>query len=137
MWLAIDTASWTDKSVIRSGRFCPPKSNTPEARLRYYASQLPIVEVDSSYYAMPSPQVAQLWAERTPPDFAFNIKAFRLSPAQVLGPVAKKNVMFVSRSWAGSLLTTIAASARRTICTRRAYRSERNQSLSRTSQSWI
>ena len=45
----------------------------PEERLRYYASQFPLVEVDSSYYAMPKPEVAELWAKRTPPDFTFNI----------------------------------------------------------------
>jgi uncharacterized protein DUF72 len=38
--------------LIASGRFYPPKCNTPEERLRYCASQFPLVEVDSSYYAM-------------------------------------------------------------------------------------
>ena len=37
-----------------------------------------MVEVDSSYYAMPVPATAQLWAERTPAHFVFNVKAFRL-----------------------------------------------------------
>jgi hypothetical protein len=60
--ILIGTASWTDKSLIASGRFYPSKSNSAEERLRYYASQFPIVEVDSSYCAMPAPQVAQLWA---------------------------------------------------------------------------
>src|SRR6202163_140593 len=105
--ILIGTASWTDKSLIASGRFYPPKCNSPEERLRYYASQFPLVEVDSSYYAMPAPQVAQLWAERTPPDFKFNIKAFRLFTghqtslaafpkdiAATLGPQAKKNVYY-------------------------------------------
>jgi len=50
---------------------------TAEARLRYYASQFPMVEVDSSYYAIPASQTAQLWADRTPRDFTFNVKAFR------------------------------------------------------------
>jgi hypothetical protein len=36
------------------------------------------VEVDSTYYALPSEQTAELWAERTPPAFTFNIKAFSL-----------------------------------------------------------
>jgi uncharacterized protein YecE (DUF72 family) len=76
--ILIGTASWTDKTLIASGRFYPPTSNTPEERLRYYASQFRLVEVDSSYYAMPKPEVAELWAKRTPPDFTFNIKAFRL-----------------------------------------------------------
>ena len=67
--ILIGTASWTDKSLIASGRFYPPKRNTPEERLRYYSSQFPLVEVDSSYYALPKPEVAELWAKRTPPDF--------------------------------------------------------------------
>ncbi len=105
--ILIGTASWTDKSLIASGRFYPPKCNTPEDRLRYYASQFPLVEVDSSYYAMPEPRVAQHWVDRTPADFTFNIKAFRLftghqtSPlalpkdiAEALGPVGKKHVYY-------------------------------------------
>jgi len=73
----VGTASWTDKSLIASKRFYPKGTTSAEARLRYYASRFPIVEVDSSYYAMPSSANAQLWAERTPAKFIFNIKAFR------------------------------------------------------------
>jgi uncharacterized protein YecE (DUF72 family) len=53
MAVLVGTASWADKSLVDSGRFYPPDVTTPEARLRYYASQFPMVEVDSSYYAMP------------------------------------------------------------------------------------
>ncbi len=38
----------------------------------------PLVEVDSTYYAPPAEHTARLWAERTPPRFTFNIKAFSL-----------------------------------------------------------
>ncbi|MEO7115328.1 MAG: DUF72 domain-containing protein [Caldimonas sp.] len=76
--IRVGTASWTDKTLIASGRFYPKGASTAEARLRYYASQFSIVEVDSSYYAMPTPQTAQLWAERTPEGFVMNVKAFRL-----------------------------------------------------------
>jgi uncharacterized protein YecE (DUF72 family) len=76
--ILVGTASWTDKTLIASGRFYPPNDNTPERRLRYYASQFPLVEVDRSYYAIPEARVAQLWAERTPALFLFNVKAFRL-----------------------------------------------------------
>jgi uncharacterized protein YecE (DUF72 family) len=105
--ILVGTASWTDKTLVASGRFYPPKCTSPEDRLRYYASQFPMVEVDSSYYAMPTAEVAQLWAERTPPEFLFNIKAFRLftghqtSPAvlpkdiaSALGPIAKKHIYY-------------------------------------------
>jgi uncharacterized protein YecE (DUF72 family) len=44
-------------------------------RLRYYADHFDVVEVDSPFYALPSPETAQKWAERTPPDFTFHVKA--------------------------------------------------------------
>ena len=76
--IRVGTASWTDKTLLACGRFYPRGASTAEARLRYYASQFAIVEVDSSYYAMPTPATAQLWAERTPEGFVMNVKAFRL-----------------------------------------------------------
>jgi len=76
--ILVGTASWTDKSLIDSGLFYPPTAKTAESRLKYYAQHFPMVEVDSSYYAIPVPQTAQLWAQRTPPNFVFNVKAFRL-----------------------------------------------------------
>lgn len=76
--ILVGTASWTDKTLIDCGRFYPGACKTAEQRLRFYAQQFPLVEVDSSYYAMPLPQTAQRWAERTPEHFVFNIKAFRL-----------------------------------------------------------
>lgn len=76
--ILVGTASWTDPTLIACGRFYPPGCKTAEDRLRFYATQFPLVEVDSSYYAVPTPQVARLWAERTPAGFTFNVKAFRL-----------------------------------------------------------
>ncbi len=61
-----------------SGLFYPRDVRTAEARLRYYASQFRVVEVDSSYYAMPAERNSLLWVERTPEQFVFDIKAFRL-----------------------------------------------------------
>ncbi len=73
----VGTCSWTDKTLLESGWY-PPQVATPEERLRYYARHFPIVEVDSSYYALPSPRNAVLWAQRTPDDFVFDVKAFAL-----------------------------------------------------------
>jgi len=78
MTFFVGTASWTDKTLIDCGRFYPASCKTPEARLRYYASIFPLVEVDTSYYAIPAPAMARQWAERTPDHFVFNVKAFRL-----------------------------------------------------------
>jgi uncharacterized protein YecE (DUF72 family) len=74
--VAIGTASWTDPTLVKSGAFYPKSARTPEGRLQYYASRFPIVEVDSSYYALPKREVAELWVERTPADFTFNLKAY-------------------------------------------------------------
>jgi uncharacterized protein YecE (DUF72 family) len=78
MSVSVGTASWTDPTLIASKRFYPSGCTSAEARLRFYASQFPIVEIDSSYYSMPSGSNSVLWAQRTPPDFVFNIKACRL-----------------------------------------------------------
>jgi uncharacterized protein YecE (DUF72 family) len=87
MTVRVGSCSWTDKTLIASGRFYPAKGcSTPEARLRFYASQFPLVEVDSSYYAMPTPDNSQRWVERTPGGFVFNIKAFRLLTNHQTGP---------------------------------------------------
>lgn len=91
--ILIGSASWTDKTLIDCGRFYPREAKTPEARLRYYATQFPLVEVDSSYYGMPTPQNAQLWAQRTPAHFTFNVKAFRLFTGhQTLPTVLHKDI---------------------------------------------
>src|SRR5690348_18381778 len=73
----VGTASWTDRTLIESGWY-PPEANNPEKRLRYYASQFPLVEGDATYYALPAEQTARAWAERTPAGFTFNVKAFSL-----------------------------------------------------------
>jgi uncharacterized protein YecE (DUF72 family) len=76
--IRVGTASWTDKTLIDCGRFYPPGVTSAEARLRHYASLYSMVEVDSSYYAMPMPATTALWAQRTPEGFRMNVKAFRL-----------------------------------------------------------
>ena len=86
MSIYIGTASWTDKALLDSGRFYPAHVNTPAARLRFYASRFPLVEVDTSYYSIPSAQAGQQWAERTPADFVINVKAFRLFTGHQTSP---------------------------------------------------
>lgn len=78
MRLLTGTASWTDPTLLACGRFYPPEARSAESRLRFYASRYRLAEVDSSYYALPSADNAYLWDQRTPDDFVFNIKAFRL-----------------------------------------------------------
>ncbi|GIF15933.1 DUF72 domain-containing protein [Actinoplanes teichomyceticus] len=75
--IRVGTASWTDKTLLASGWY-PAGADTPEKRLAHYAKNFPVVEVDATYYGPPSEQTTRLWAQRTPPGFTFNIKAFSL-----------------------------------------------------------
>jgi uncharacterized protein YecE (DUF72 family) len=59
-----------------SGQFYP--SNLPKEKyLEYYAQHLQSVEVNSSFYGLPEPEVARNWREKTPPGFIFSVKASR------------------------------------------------------------
>lgn len=75
--IRVGTASWTDKTLLSSGWY-PRGCDTAEARLEHYASQFPLVEVDSTYYFPPNERNSELWVARTPESFTFNIKAFSL-----------------------------------------------------------
>jgi uncharacterized protein YecE (DUF72 family) len=78
----VGTASWTDPTMVRGNVFYPRGVSSAEDRLRYYAEQFPVVEVDSSYYSLPERANALRWAERTPPHFTFHLKAHALMTGQ-------------------------------------------------------
>jgi uncharacterized protein YecE (DUF72 family) len=75
--ILVGTCSWTDRALVGSGWY-PVGRRDAEGRLRYYAERFPVVEVDASYYALPSERNSRLWAERTPDGFVFDVKAFSL-----------------------------------------------------------
>ena len=99
--ILVGTASWADKSLVGSGWY-PKEANSSEGRLRFYATQFPLVEVDSTYYFLPSERNSELWADRTPAGFTFNVKAFSLltqhpvkpkaMPEDLEYPTDKKNI---------------------------------------------
>ncbi|MHB8618698.1 MAG: DUF72 domain-containing protein [Chloroflexota bacterium] len=81
----VGSCSWADQTLVKDGHFYPSGVRTPEQRLRYYAERFSIVEIDSTYYRLPGEENAIAWDERTPPNFRFDAKAFRLlttHPAQ-------------------------------------------------------
>lgn len=41
-----------------------------------YAAHFPLVEIDTSFYAIPSPRTTSKWVEDTPETFSFVVKAF-------------------------------------------------------------
>ena len=78
----VGVASWTDPSMTAPGVFYPDRVTSAEGRLRHYATQFPLVEVDSTYYAIPARRTAELWRDRTPEHFTFDVKAHALMTGQ-------------------------------------------------------
>jgi uncharacterized protein YecE (DUF72 family) len=72
--IRVGTASWTDHEP-----FYPPeydKAAMKSQRISYYARFFNLAEVDSTFYRLMPKHNFELWAERTPEDFAFDVKAF-------------------------------------------------------------
>jgi uncharacterized protein YecE (DUF72 family) len=70
------TCGWTDEGLSRSGFYPPATKGNSAEQLRVYARTLPCVEVDTSTYAIPSPESTRRWADATPPGFLFHVKCF-------------------------------------------------------------
>ncbi|MGE0361606.1 MAG: DUF72 domain-containing protein [Vicinamibacterales bacterium] len=62
-----------------NGVFYPPKGARPRGfdELSFYARWFDVVEVNSTFYGQPRPDVTAKWAERTPPGFEFAVKLFQ------------------------------------------------------------
>lgn len=45
--------------------------------LRFYAEHFDTVEINSSFYGIPTPATAAGWAQRTPPGFEFSLKLYQ------------------------------------------------------------
>jgi uncharacterized protein YecE (DUF72 family) len=71
--IRLGTCSFADEGLIKT--WYPRGVSTPKARLGYYAERFDTVEVDSPYYHLPDPAVTSRWAQRTPPEFVFHVKA--------------------------------------------------------------
>lgn len=72
------TTSWADRGLVQAGTFYPRKTMTARDRLGFYASRFPLTEVATTYRFPPTPDLAGQWAERTPPGFVFDIRAWSL-----------------------------------------------------------
>ena len=72
------SCSWTDKTLVEDAEWYPRRTMSAEERLRYYAAQFPLTEIDSTYYAPPAERQVALWAERVPEGFRFDVKAYSL-----------------------------------------------------------
>ena len=65
--ITIGLTGWSDHDLIAPNR---------KKRLEDYASHFPFVEVDTSFYGIPSKKSIQSWIDKTPDGFQFIPKAF-------------------------------------------------------------
>jgi uncharacterized protein YecE (DUF72 family) len=71
----LGTCSFADEGLLKA--WYPRGVSTSKARLAYYAERFDTVEIDSPFYHLPDRAVTRRWAERTPPEFVFHVKAHR------------------------------------------------------------
>jgi len=79
--LRIGTSGWNYPSGkgTWNGIFYPPSRGRSKRfdELAFYADHFNTVEVNSTFYGQPRPEVSRAWAARTPPGFEFSIKLYQ------------------------------------------------------------
>jgi uncharacterized protein YecE (DUF72 family) len=73
--ILVGTASWSDPGFVE--RWYPPKLPATD-RLPWYAQHFEMVEVNSSFYAVPDARLVGRWCGATPNGFVFDLKLHRL-----------------------------------------------------------
>jgi len=79
--IRIGTSGWNYPSGrgTWNGIFYPPSRGRAKGfdELSYYAEHFNTVEVNSTFYGQPRPEVTRAWADRTPPGFEFSVKLYQ------------------------------------------------------------
>ena len=86
--ILVGTASWSDPGFVERWY---PKGMPARDRLAWYAQHFDLVEVNSTFYAVPDPRMVQRWSAQTPDHFVFDVKLHQLlsrhsTPAKLLPP---------------------------------------------------
>ncbi len=94
--IRIGTSGWNYPSGRGSwnGIFYPPAAARRGRRfdeLAYYADHFDTVEVNSTFYRLPSVATTRSWAARTPPGFEFSVKLYQAftHPGMIVGTGAE------------------------------------------------
>jgi uncharacterized protein YecE (DUF72 family) len=69
--ILVGTASWTDPGFLADWY---PKGLPARHRLSWYAEHFNMVEVNSSFYAVPDHRAVENWCRQTPDGFTFDVK---------------------------------------------------------------
>jgi uncharacterized protein YecE (DUF72 family) len=78
-----------------------PKEVTPAGMLRFYASVFQTVEINNSFYRMPTPALLQGWRRETSPTFRFALKA----PQRITHQLRLKDAAEVTQRFVGLAAT--------------------------------
>src|SRR3954467_7495360 len=98
MSLRIGTSGWSYPSGkgTWNGLFYPASRSVRDGtkgfdELRFYTEHFDTVEVNSTFYGQPRPEVTRAWAERTPAGFEVSVKLYQkfTPPAMLKGRLAK------------------------------------------------
>ena len=103
--IRIGTCGWSYPSGAGSwaGLFYPPtgRGRRPAGfdELAYYGEHFDTVEVNSTFYGVPRPEVTAAWARRTPPAFEFSLKLFqKFTHPEMFKAAARTNDAAVGRA---------------------------------------
>src|SRR5436305_1906396 len=73
--ILVGTSSWADPGFVEE--WYPPGMPARD-RLPWYAQRFEVVELNSSFYAIPEAGTVARWVRATPPGFVFDVKLHRL-----------------------------------------------------------
>jgi uncharacterized protein YecE (DUF72 family) len=100
--ILIGLAGWGDHDTIY-----PPRIK-PRDKLKAYSMKFPLVEVDSSFYAIQSKERYTTWAEETAPEFQFIIKAYQGMTGHLRGKLQYDNQEMMYATFRDSIQPVIA-----------------------------
>jgi uncharacterized protein YecE (DUF72 family) len=83
--IIVGTSSWADPGFVKHWY---PNGLAARERLPFYAERFEVVELNSSFYATPSRDNVERWAEITPDGFRFHVKLHRLLSRHATKPDA-------------------------------------------------
>jgi uncharacterized protein YecE (DUF72 family) len=97
--ILVGTSSWADPGFVEDWY---PRGMASRDRLAWYAERFEVVEVNSSFYAVPEERTVRRWAEVTPEHFVFDYKLHRLlsrhsAPLESLPPSLRDSARTTSR----------------------------------------
>src|SRR3989440_4631329 len=73
-YVYIGTSGWSYKGWEKT--FYPKQTAVAE-HFQFYATQFPTVEINATFYRLPTPKMVKGWRDKAPPGFVFALKGSR------------------------------------------------------------